>query len=128
MRYLLDTHVLLWFFDDVEKLSKTAFEAIVDPSSEIFVSIASAWELSIKLRLGKLSFDGGVRNFFHTIEDNGFDLLTIEDEYVNLVETLPLIHRDPFDRMLVSTAATENMSIITADTNIHQYDVDCVWL
>ena len=128
MRYLLDTQVLLWFFDDVEKLTASAFDAIVDPASEIFVSIASAWELAIKIRLGKLNFYGGVRNFFRTVEDNGFELLTIEAEYVNLVETLPLIHRDPFDRMLVSTAISEGMSIITADANIHQYSVDCVWL
>ena len=80
MKYLLDTHTLLWFFSDVENLPQTSFGAIMDPLNEIYVSIVSAWELAIKISIGKLIFDGGVNNFFKVIRDNGFILISVKED------------------------------------------------
>jgi len=127
MKCLLDTHTVLWFFDDFGKLSETALNVILEPRNKKFVSVISVWELAIKINLGKLTFEGGGTNFLKIIEENGFKLLHVRKEYIRHIETLPPIHRDPFDRMLVATALTEGMSMITADTNIHQYDISCIW-
>ena len=127
MKYLLDTHAILWFFDSLEKLSKKAFDAIIDPNTEKYVSIVTAWELAIKISLGKMKFDGGVNNFFNKIEENGFELLPIKEEHLRQVEILPFLHRDPFDRLLIASAVSEGMNLITADTNIHQYNTPWIW-
>jgi len=127
MKYLLDTHTVLWFFNEIEKLSKTTFHAILDPTSEKYVSIVSAWELAIKIGLEKIAFKGGVERFFRIVHENGFELLPITKEHVKTLETLPLLHRDPFDRILIASAMTEDMCLITADTNIHRYDVAKIW-
>ena len=127
MKYLLDTHTILWFFDHVEKLPETVFKAILDPENRKYVSIVSAWELAIKISLGKLAFEGGVSEFFNMIDENGFELLAVKDEHIKQVEALPFLHRDPFDRMLVASAVSERMSLITADDNIQRYNVEWVW-
>ena len=127
MKLLLDTHCVLWFFDDVEKLSGKVLAAILEPTNEKFVSIASAWELAIKISMGKLAFDGGMEQFFATVNDNGFELLPVRQEHLKLLETLPFHHRDPFDRLLVTSAIAEGMSLMTVDANIHRYTVDCFW-
>ena len=127
MRYLLDTHVVIWFFDDVDRLAKGVYDKILDPTSECFVSIASAWEIAIKMGTGKLRFDGGVSEFFNAISDNGFEILPVTREYLETLESLPLLHRDPFDRLLISTALTEELTIITADDNIQRYEVAWIW-
>ena len=127
MIYLLDTHTVLWFFDHVEKLSETALNAVLDPESKKYVSIVSVWELAIKISLGKAKFDGGIDNFLHAIGENGFELFPIEEEHIRQVEILPFLHRDPFDRMLVAAAMTEDLSLVTADVNIHQYNISWVW-
>ena len=127
MKYLLDTHVLLWGLGNEEKLSKEAFRIIRDRANKKFVSIASAWEVAIKISTGKLDFDGGISEFFRMIDDNGLILFPIKREYMRIVETLPLLHRDPFDRLLVSSALVEGLTIITADEDIHKYDVQWVW-
>jgi len=127
MKYLLDTHVALWAFGDNEKLSEAAKHTILNPANEKFVSMASAWELAIKIGTGKMEFDGGVSEFFRIIRKNGFGLLSITESHVKQVETLPLLHRDPFDRILIASAMTEGMCLITADTNIHLYNVSSLW-
>jgi PIN domain nuclease of toxin-antitoxin system len=127
MKVLLDTHAVLWFLDDVAKLSNAALRTIVEPKNEKYVSIAMAWELAIKISLNKLHFPGGMSNFFNVIEENGFRLIPLQRKYVETVEVLPFYHRDPFDRLLISTAISEDMSIVTADANIRAYDVSCIW-
>ena len=121
MKLLLDTHIVLWFFNDDNKLSKEAFDAILASKNEKYVSIVSAWELAIKLKLNKLSFDGGVSNFFTMLEENGFELLPVKKDYIKNLEILPLFHRDPFDRMLIASAVTEGMRLISTDVDIQQY-------
>ncbi|MDR1854203.1 MAG: type II toxin-antitoxin system VapC family toxin [Azoarcus sp.] len=127
MRYLLDTHTVLWAFNDYEKLSPEAEAALSDTDSEACVSVASVWEVAIKASTGKLEFPGGATKFVETVERNGFRLLNIESPHVLRVESLPFIHRDPFDRLLVATALVEDMRLVTADENIRRYEVNCVW-
>ena len=125
--YLLDTHAAIWFFNGDDKISQTAQNAILDFSNRKFISIASAWEIAIKIGLGKLDFDGKAAGFIHLAEDSGFTILPIKTVYLTALETLPLIHRDPFDRLLVATALDEQMTIITADENIAKYPVSHIW-
>jgi PIN domain nuclease of toxin-antitoxin system len=127
MKYLLDTHVALWAFGDRKKLSEVAKRAILDPENKKYVSIVSVWELAIKIRTGKLVFNGGTERFVSSIRDNGFGLLAIKVNHVMGVESLPLIHRDPFDRLLISTALVEQQTVISADENVHKYDVQWGW-
>ena len=93
----------------------------------MYVSIASAWEVAIKVSRKKLDFDGGVSEFLRMIRENRFELLPIKQEYMRIVETLPFLHRDPFDRLLISSAIVEGLTIITADEDIHKYDVRWIW-
>jgi PIN domain nuclease of toxin-antitoxin system len=129
MRILLDTHTVLWFFDDVSKVSKTAYDAIMNPDNEKFVSTASAWEIAMKLGLRKLKLDGGVAYFVAALEDNGFAMLPIKSEYIKRLEAMPYHphHRDPFDRMLVASATSEGMRLVSADAAFQQYDVEVLW-
>jgi len=123
MRYLLDTHILLWFFKDADRLSRQTREIILHPNSEIYVSIASAWEVAIKISLGKLDFIGGVGPLLDFVERNGFHVLPIRREHLKCIQTLPLHHRDPFDRLLVATAIEEDFDMLTDDEKIGLYGV-----
>ena len=128
MKILVDTHAALWLFNDYEYLSQTASDCLRDENNELFISIASAWEVAIKYSLGKLpGFAGGVRRFLHAINDNPIQLTDIYSEYVEKVEELPCIHRDPFDRIIIATALCEKMVILTADENIQKYSVSWIW-
>jgi len=124
MKNLLDTHIILWFLNG-EKLSDTVKERIVN--GENYVSVVSLWEIAIKMNIGKYNFDGGFQAFRELVENNGFIVLPIEDEYMEQLFSLPLIHRDPFDRLLIATAIAEGMPIITKDENIQKYEVSWVW-
>ena len=127
MNILLDTHALIWFFDDDKRLSKTAREAIFAPDNMIYVSIASLWEIGIKLSTGKLNSDAGLDGFIEAVDKNGFAPLAISPDHIKVVTELPFIHRDPFDRILIAQAKVENMTIMTVDENIRAYDVPCIW-
>jgi PIN domain nuclease of toxin-antitoxin system len=126
-RYLLDTHAAIWFFNGDDKISQTAQNAILDFSNRKFISIASAWEIAIKIGLGKLDVKGMTADFIYDVEVNGFTILPIKTAYLTALETLPLIHRDPFDRLLVASALDEQMTIITADEDIAKYPVSHIW-
>ena len=127
MKYLLDTHVFLWILDNKEKFSDKTYRIIIDPGNVKCVSIVSAWELAIKIGTGKLVFKGGVERFFSEISISDFKLLPIKRSHIKTLETLPLLHRDPFDRILVASARAEGMTLLTADENIHLYDVASLW-
>jgi PIN domain nuclease of toxin-antitoxin system len=128
MKLLLDTHTALWWMNEHEKLSSEARAMLLNETCLLYISITSAWEISIKVSLGKLSgFAGGVRAFLTQVADMPVCLLPILPRHVEMVENLPFIHRDPFDRLLVATAKTDGMTILTADENIHKYDVPSVW-
>ena len=109
MKYLLDTHVVLWCALSPDKLSQTVKELLLDAGTDKYVSIVSAWEFTVKHSLNKLHLDGGVSGFFKIIEENGFLLLTMEREHIHQLACLPFIHHDPFDRILIATAAVEDL-------------------
>ena len=125
MKYLLDTQIALWMFEGNEKLKMR--EIIFDDKNEIFVSVISAWELAIKVSINKLDFEGGSEVFLSSVKNYDMHILGIKGDYITSVEKLPYIHRDPFDRLLISTALTEGLTMVTADENIQKYDVQWVW-
>jgi len=127
MKYLLDTHTALWLFEGNANLPQHARDIIFDAGNQIYISIASAWEVAIKVSLSKLDLDGGVEIFLAKIAENHINLLGVRGKYLEVVERLPLIHRDPFDRMIVATAKTEQLTLITIDENIQKYDIPWMW-
>ena len=127
MRYLLDTHTFLWYFNDSDKLSATADGIIEDASVRKYVSVVSLWEFSIKYSGGKLQFDGGLPHLWKMLTSNEFTILPITQPHLEGTIQLPFHHRDPFDRLLIATAMTEGMTILTADESIRKYDVLWTW-
>jgi PIN domain nuclease of toxin-antitoxin system len=124
MKNLVDTHAVLWFLNG-EQMSKKSLNLIIN--GEYYVSIVSLWEVAIKMSIGKYTFDGGFSEFLRLVEDNGFRILPIKNEYMLSVFSLPFHHKDPFDRLLIATAISEGLTIITADENIQKYDVGWIW-
>lgn len=128
MRLLLDTHAFLWWVDGGRRLSKRARTAIRRPSRVCSVSLASAWEMAIKASLGKLRLPIPVARFFsEQLAANHFDVLGLDLRHIELVSTLPFHHRDPFDRLLVAQALTEDLAIVSADPVFEQYGVRRIW-
>jgi PIN domain nuclease of toxin-antitoxin system len=127
MRFLLDTHIILWFLNGDKNLSAKAMQIILNPEYTKYVSIASVWEVAIKIGLKKLYFPGNTQGLLQAINDNGFELCPILPNYILELEKLPLHHRDPFDRILIATAKHEKMGIITVDSNIQLYPVENIW-
>jgi len=118
-KYLLDTHIFLWWMSDAEQLSQEVFDIISDTSNQIYISSATIWEIAIKEALGKLKVD---TNLNSAIEANGFIELKISAICANATKELEPIHHDPFDRMLISQAIVEDMTLITVDKFIIQYN------
>jgi PIN domain nuclease of toxin-antitoxin system len=127
MKYLLDTHVVLWMAENSPMLSDAAKLAILDKHSLKFVSIVSAWEVAIKLTTGKLRLEGGLEEFFRIMDENGLQVLGVERAYLQKIQTLPFFHKDPFDRLLIATAIIENMTLISIDENVPKYEVSWLW-
>ena len=121
MRLLLDTNALLWWIEDDPTLSASVREAIDDRSNEVFVSVASAWEIAIKSSTGKLE---APENLAGQIERAGFIQLLVNFEHAELAGRLPMHHRDPFDRMLVAQAQVEDLVLATRDRNMARYGVE----
>ena len=128
MRVLLDTHVFLWWVSDDARLSSVARNVIASSETVLF-SVASVWEMAIKMRLGRLEIiDGDLESFLRMqLTENRFDVLPIQLTHATALEALPLHHRDPFDRMLVCQSLVEEVPIVTADRSIPLYDVDVIW-
>ncbi len=117
-KFLLDTHVLLWWLSDAERLSDEVYGIISDVDHKIYVSAASVWEIAIKQAIGKLRIDADI---VEAIERNGFMSLSISHDCAAATKVLEPIHRDPFDRMLIAQAIREKMTLISADTTIARY-------
>jgi PIN domain nuclease of toxin-antitoxin system len=125
---LLDTHAMLWFVWDDPKLSASAKKAIEDAENRKLVSIASCWEIAIKVGLGKLDLGESSRTFLpREIAVNNFELLPITLDHATGVEGLPMHHRDPFDRVLVAQAIAESLTVIGADSDFDPYGVTRLW-
>lgn len=127
-RYLLDTHAFLWWVNDSSELTAAARLAIADARNECFLSLASCWEMAIKSNLGKLRLAKPLERFVaEHLAANGFTLLNIELRHTALVEKLPSHHRDPFDRLLIAQAMTEQLTIVSADGCFADYGVKLLW-
>jgi PIN domain nuclease of toxin-antitoxin system len=128
MRVLLDTHVLIWLVEGDKNLSTVARSAIEDEENSLYLSIASLWEITIKLSLGKLdlqlSVDEMVESF---LIPGGIQILQIETSHLSILRDLPLYHRDPFDRLIIAQAKSEKMTLISADGVFDKYGVDLLW-
>ena len=128
MRVLLDTHTFLWFIWADAQLSQTARNSIEDMQNQKYLSIASLWEIVIKVRLGKLNLLESLPDFFsHYVDDYGFIVLPVERNHLLTLATLPLQHRDPFDRILIAQSIQEGMPLLSADHIMDSYPVSRIW-
>jgi PIN domain nuclease of toxin-antitoxin system len=128
MKFLLDTSTFLWMITDDKKLSKKAKNIIIDGENELFFSSVSAWEISIKYKLGKLNLPDSPEIFIpEQIKSNFLIVLPLYLSHALSIYNLPDIHKDPFDRMLISQAKQENLVILTTDSEIEKYNVKVVW-
>ena len=128
MRVLLDTHTFLWWIADDPWLSPRAREIISDGENHLFLSAASAWEIAIKARLGRLTIPEPIATFVPAqLAENAIEGLPIGLSHAFHVYSLPDHHRDPFDRMLVAQSQLENLPILTGDPLIAQYPVETIW-
>jgi PIN domain nuclease of toxin-antitoxin system len=128
MTLLLDTHAFLWFCQDAPALSPTAKALIEDPSHRKLVSVASCWEIAIKAGLKKLNLGEPSSVYIPAaLARTGFELLPISVEHVTRVESMPLHHKDPFDRLLAAQAAASGVSIVSADPQFDSYSVNRLW-
>ncbi len=128
MKYLIDTHTLLWIAGNNPKLSKKAKEIYLNPKNEIYLSIASIWELSIKIGLKKLNLNLPLKKFVEIhILGNNIQILNISLNHIYRIEKLPLHHRDPFDRLIISQAIEEDIPIIGNDELFDNYEIKRIW-
>ncbi|HPQ54329.1 MAG TPA: type II toxin-antitoxin system VapC family toxin [Spirochaetota bacterium] len=123
MNVLLDTHTLLWWLDDNPTLSREAINIISDGKNVVFISAASIWEIRIKESIGKIDIP---LNFKEILEKQPFEVLSITSEHAHAIKELPLIHRDPFDRMLITQGKIEKLAIITRDVIFSEYNINVI--
>lgn len=121
MSLLLDTHLLLWAAGDPRRLSSEAQDLLGNPDTELMFSTASIWEIVIKNALGRDDFRVDPQRFRNGLIQNGYSELEIRSEHALAVGSLPLIHRDPFDRILIAQAKVENVTLLTTDDKVSGY-------
>ncbi len=128
MKFLLDTHTLLWFITGDSKLSSSARLLIEDTANDKFVSVVSLWEIAIKYGLGRLNLSDDFEKLFpHQLNINGFEQLAIENKHFYDFIRLPQHHSDPFDRLLIAQTISEKMSVISIDSAFDKYAVSRIW-
>jgi len=123
MRILIDTHILIWHLEDDRQLSSYHGTLIEDPSNSVFISIASFWEIAIKSSRGRLSLAKSIEDIFSEIDRSTSSILSIEPEHTLQVSKLPFHHKDPFDRMIIAQALSENIPVISSDKYFSDYGV-----
>lgn len=119
MRYLLDTHALIWSLEKDKQLSETANNIIADDDNEIFASIVNLWEMAIKMSIGKLQLQYSLEQVIEKIKEYDISLLPIEPSHVLKVRDLPFEHNDPFDRLMIAQCLQEEMAFISNGTCIN---------
>lgn len=124
--YLIDTCAFLWFLDDNPNLSMRARDAI-GRSRDLYLSIATLWEIAIKKTIHKLNLAESVTDLEEICNDYGITILPVKTRYLEMIQKLPLIHGDPFDRLIMATALEEKLLLITCDSNIRKYDIELLW-
>ena len=128
MRLLLDTHTLLWTFEEPHKLSQAATAALADPGNSLTVSIASLWEITIKIAKGQLTVPGNsIEYILGLVDSSRINLLSLHSAHLLELQPLPRFHKDPFDRILIAQSRTEHIPLVTRDRDIRRYDVETIW-
>jgi PIN domain nuclease of toxin-antitoxin system len=122
MNLLLDTHIFIWWADEPEKLSSVALSALEDETNDLILSVVSAWEIQIKIQLGKLKLSQPLKGLVESQQEtNDLQLLHIELPHVLALDSLPLHHKDPFDRLLIAQSIVEGVTLVTADDKFSAY-------
>jgi PIN domain nuclease of toxin-antitoxin system len=128
MRLLIDTHTFLWFVTNDPLLSAAALALLVDPGNEILLSPASFWEVAIKVSIGKYPMTVPFDRFFtEGIEGNDMVILPLEIRHASVLSSLPMYHKDSFDRMIVAQAIVENLPIVSIDEALDAYGITRLW-
>ncbi len=127
MKYLLDTHTLIWFIEGSEKLPNKLRAIIEDPENNIYISIVSLWEISIKQSLNKIELDSSIEEYINKVIENNIEIVSILYEHILKLNILPFHHRDPFDRMLIAQAIVDKMIIISKDSHFPEYETAVLW-
>ncbi|MFN4871353.1 MAG: type II toxin-antitoxin system VapC family toxin [Pseudanabaena sp.] len=128
MKLLLDTHAFLWFIEGNQNLSLTAQNAIESPTNQRYLSIASLWEIAIKVSIGKLEIGMTLTELVNReVYGNAINLLEIQSQHLDTLATLPFHHKDPFDRLILAQGLTEKIPIITKDSVFANYPVTLIW-
>jgi PIN domain nuclease of toxin-antitoxin system len=125
--YLLDTHALIWFLQGDEHLSEKTQEIISDETSTLYLSIVSLWEMAIKISLGKLKLSQPLEQVISSLGSLNINLLPIKENHVLGLLNMPFVHRDPFDRLLISQALEENLNFISNEAMFLDYGIKTVW-
>jgi len=126
MEYLLDTHTFLWFINGDSELSKDA-KRIIENQDLKYISIATFWEIAIKISIGKLQIDMPFQELKLHVVRNGFELLPITFEHTDHLVNLAMHHKDPFDRIIIAQAYCDNLTVISRDSNFEKYKVKMSW-
>lgn len=124
MQLLIDAHILIWFLEGNNSLIESRRQIIADSQNDVFVSIATLWEIAIKISIGRLSLAAPLANVFKQIGTENFEILPISPEHTLQVSTLPFYHRDPFDRIIIAQAQVENLLIMTDDDEFGNYTIE----
>ncbi len=127
MSNLLDTHTLIWFLDGDNSLSPIAKSLIERNGETNYVSIASIWEIAIKVSLGKLELHKPLYELSQQLKQNNFTLLPISFDDTLIISSLPFHHRDPFDRILIAQSITNKLKLISKDTHLAMYKIEIAW-
>jgi len=129
MRLLLDTHTFIWFVYNAPELPDKTRELLESDSTELNLSLASVWEMAIKVSIGKLQLAEKVTDLVtNQMTKDEIELLPITLPHLDLIETLPFHHKDPFDRLLVAQSQVENITVVSIDTAFDSYGVNRIWL
>jgi len=124
MKLLLDTHIFIWWVDEPEKLSTAAISALEDEANELLLSVASVWEMQIKLQLGKLKLSLPLKELVKNQQDtNDLRVSPVALTHVLALDSLPFHHKDPFDRLLIAQCMAEGLTIVTVDSQFSAYSV-----
>ena len=128
MKILLDTNSFLWFISGSERLSINARDRIADLDNQLFLSSASLWEIAIKVSIGKLELLQPYNQLIpQQLEENDINILQIELSHLTTVVELPFYHRDPFDRLIIAQALTEDLPVVSPDSLFSQYAIKLIW-
>ena len=128
MKLLLDTHALIWWDEDLGRLGSKARASCLDSGNELWLSVASAWEIQIKMMLGRIALRKPLKDLIDDqVKQNGILILPVKLDHVLRLESLPDRHKDPFDRLLVAQALEENCVLVSHDPMIAQYPATTIW-